>query len=352
MGYTQRTGRLTAAIRHSLIVCLVGLAGLKASAQEGLYPIVGVPVLEDAVTVREPRALPAPTQRFRVAFYNIEHFTDGIDDGNHRSRQDAERQARGVAALLDAVRPDLAIFSEIESDTCVEMVNRSLARPFPGCFITSFDAGNSARMNIALLTRLPILEAREIDFHTLMGPGRPPRGALRVIARLSDGHKLLIYGVHLKSNVGEKARNMVLRRNAAELIANNARELMESEPETQWEAMIIGDMNIDPWMPAFVGDTSLLPFRAWSDLWLLRPGGQVPTLPGEAESVDDEGYYDVTFDRVLVNAALRDPPWVAGWPEVFPYGHEAGARLPNGQRLADPVSDHLMFYFDITRSAP
>jgi len=88
---------------------------------------------------------------------------------------------------------------------------------------------------------------------------------------LDATHKLLIYGVHLKSNFGEAEVNIARRQAGLEWMRKDVEERVKNEPEIQWEIMVAGDMNVDPEGEGFEQDTSLEPVVDWIDLWIGTP---------------------------------------------------------------------------------
>lgn len=331
----------------------VGLAlaaGISAPAAEG-------PALTGRLSVETPRTvlyerkrLAAVGDRVRLASYNLQDFTDGRGDGDLRTPDRAERQARNAAALLDEINPDLVVIQEVENERALRLLNDRCARPFPAAFICRFAPGGDQdqKHNIALLSRLPVTGLRELDFGRLEGDARPPRGALSLVVELGEGHRLLVYGVHLKSNYGDRDKNVAKRWYALDIVAHDADRIRSKYPECEWEIVVAGDMNVDPESPGFAGDKSLEPLAGWLDLWQDRPLEQRITLP--TRRGDPAAEFDpVTFDRFHASTELRQAPWIADLPQVLQKGCDTGHVQTAGGENDLHVSDHYPVWVDILR---
>jgi hypothetical protein len=82
---------------------------------------------------------------------------------------------------------------------------------------------------------------REVDFIPIHGYSR--RAAARFVCfavDLGPDRRMLVYGVHLKSNFGDKARNGALRRKALAYVRADADRLRQAHPEWQWEVLVAG----------------------------------------------------------------------------------------------------------------
>lgn len=333
-------------MRRIGMVCVLSFLWVSAVRAE-LIDVAGTPVLKSpAVLVSGSETVPAG-EKIRVGFYNIENFGDGEGDGKNRSPELAAAQARLAAGILDEIDADVLMVCEIENSTSAKLLNTALSRPFPSGWISVFSAGGGPeKLNIAAFSRLGPAECAEIDFGTLIGPGKPPRGALRLRIDLDASHTLLVYAVHLKSNYGKVRRNQILRENVMRIVRENADQMMASDAARSWEVLVVGDMNFDPSQAQFKGDNSLKPFADWTDLWMVDPEGQEVTLPYRAAS---QFVYDpATFDRMLASPALNDSPWKVGSPTAIPKGvNTQGATTNPGED--NHVSDHYPVFVDIAR---
>lgn len=287
-------------------------------------------------------------ERIRVAFYNIENFSDGEGDGADRTPERVTAQARDAAELIDEIQPDILFLAEIENAQALRILNTSLAKPFPFGWIARFgvEDGQTEKLHAALLSRFAPDEVVELDFGAMQGGGRPPRGALRAVFDLGDGHHLAAYTVHLKSNYGYRPRNMYKRKHALQPIAADAREL-KKQKGARWEILLLGDFNVDPESPEFEDDWSLAPLRGWADLWRGTPLDARTTVPTRYGDPERE-FPPACFDRIFAAGDATNAPWRVSAPAVLQRGvHTKNVNVLPGD--AGHVSDHHPVWVDLVR---
>jgi len=289
--------------------------------------------------------------RVRVAFYNIENFTDGEGDGPDRTEERIQAQARGAAELIDEMDADVLILSEVENVAAIKILNRALAKPYPFGWISAYGAEDwkNQKMNEAVLSRFPATELMELDFGHLAGSGRPTRGILRAGFDLGDGHELVVYGAHLKSNYGYRPRNISQRNNAMQIMAKDARAL-QKKSAGKVELLLLGDTNVDPEVPEFAGDWSMDPIRSWADLWLGKPLHERTTIPTRYGDPAKE-FPPASFDRIYAGGDATVTPWVVGAPGVL----QRGVNTKNVNALPGEdghISDHFPVWVDLHRESP
>ena len=291
----------------------------------------------------------ATSGTFRVAAYNLEHFTDAVGDDPARTSARLHRQARRAAELLNEINAALVLLMEIENADALKVLGTYLTPRYAEACITRLGDGSpdESKLNLAVLSRWPLAGVKEVDFGPLTGPGRPTRGYLRAILELDGPHRLVLYVVHLKSNFGNRPRNIAQRVHTLELIAEDARALAASDPSLQWEMLVAGDTNVDPELPEFAGDESLAPLREWKDLWRGRPLHERITIPTRYGEPALE-FPPACFDRLFASRELTRPPWVAGAPHVLPRGVET-RQVTVRPGEGEHVSDHYPVYVDLTR---
>jgi len=316
-------------------------------------PAVNAPdrsLVQDVDAFVQPGLAPQPlADRVRIGTYNIQNFTDGENDGYGRTAAIVERQVQGAARALHEVQADLMVIEEIENSVILQRLNEALPEPYPLGYVTRFDeGGRNDKLNIALLSRLPVREAKELDFSAIPRTryGHPPRGVLRFQVDLGADRRLLGYGVHLKSNHGDRPENVAKRQAAIRLILEDAAALAEAEPGVAWEVVVAGDMNTDPENEAFSDDPSLTAFGDWLDLWRGRPIAERVTIPKRVGDPAFE-YPDAAFDRVVVSPELGKAPWKAtGLESVKKFVRIDNSYIRAGQEDGH-VSDHYPVYLDL-----
>jgi endonuclease/exonuclease/phosphatase family metal-dependent hydrolase len=311
----------------------------------------GDPLIEPIQPAFVSGELPAGTgDHLRIAFYNIEMFTDGIQDGQQRNEALALQQARGAAAIVDEIEADILLVSEVENGRALGMLNDGLAKPFPSGYMAEFGTGGRRRekMNIGMLTRYQPESVHEIDFGPLTGEGRPTRGVFRAIFSLDEDRALLIYSTHLKSNWGSRKKNYAQRYHAMRLIKEDVERVVLAQPERSWEKLLMADFNSDPDSPQFEGDPTWQVLTDWMDLWSEHADlKNIHTLPTRFGDPRFE-FPPALFDRILAHPGTREAPWTVSLPSVIPRGTAtSNVNIKPGE--GDHVSDHYPIYLDINR---
>ncbi len=327
-----------------VVVAVMALCGLAA---EGMKLFQPPRERSPRPVIEEKSGLVPPGSSLRICTYNIEHFSDGINDGEH-TEELALQQARLAAAILEKVNPDILVLQEMENVQALRLLNGAFKNPYPLGYISTFRdrKGNVDPLNIAVLSRVPLIHVREILFQWMEWPV-PPRGSLAFSVDLEPGRRLQVYAVHLKSNFGDSAKNQVQRSKALEAVASDAQQRMAEKPEITWEVVLAGDMNVDPENPEFKDDLSLAGLDGWIDLWKGRPMEERMTIPTRFGDPALE-FPPAAFDRVYVLPELTSFPWRV----------KSLDRLPEGVATKDVtikpgreghVSDHYPVFLDIER---
>ncbi|HMP90523.1 MAG TPA: endonuclease/exonuclease/phosphatase family protein [Kiritimatiellia bacterium] len=336
---------------YFLFFCFIFFAPPVVGFEFTALEYTGEPFIESAekvITSSTRRS--SPGDHVRVAFYNIEMFTDGISDGKNRTEELAMIQAAGAARIVEQIKPDILFISEIENDRALGYLNNSFSNSYPLGYLSVFGSGSSRaeKMNIAMLTRYQPVSATKLDFSTLVGAGRPTRGVFRAIFDLGDSHYLLVYAVHLKANFGDKNRNYSQRVNAMNIIQRDKLDITQKYPNRNWEMIVLGDFNTDPTLDNLRDDPTLSVLGHWSDIWLEHPStSQYHTVATRYGDPRRE-FPPSLFDRILVHQSLREKPWDVSLPGTVMEGTETHdvSVLP-GQ--GGHISDHYPIYIDLRR---
>lgn len=335
---------------HAVISGLLLLSAAAFAASEPLS-FTGQSCIELPQQVHADKAAVMPVgDRLRICSYNTENFNDGVNDDTNATPAMAATHARGIASLLDEVGADVVVLQEVESVLSVQMLNKALKHPYPLAYITKFFSrhGDEQKLNIAVLSRVPLDGLRELDFGYFTGRGRPPRGVLSFYVELGEGRRLLVYGVHLKSNFGDRVKNEFQRLSAMKLVRADVDEMLRRYPQYGWEVVVLGDMNVDPEDKQFKEDATFRPMRDWVDLWRGRPLGERTTLPTRHGDPTLE-FPPVTFDRFFVTKNLVATPWKADPPQVLQRGVDTKSvfTLPGQGEIH--MSDHYPVWVDVVR---
>jgi endonuclease/exonuclease/phosphatase family metal-dependent hydrolase len=345
--FTMRGSAMRAAVPWGLACGVALLGGAPGAQPADVLPAGGVVDHRPAVEVLAdwPQVQPPKTQ-IRLATYNVQDFLDGVDDGTNRTPEQAALHARMAARILEEISPDVLVAQEMEGAESVRLLNAQFRRPYPLAYVTDFAQQGKRPLNIAVLSRIAVEGARTIELGYMEGPGRPPRGVLSFMVPLDASRRLLVYGVHLKSNFGEAARNQAKRYHAMKVVAEDAECTRRMFPHYTWEAVVIGDTNVDPDDPQFAGDPSFEPLAGWADLWRGRPLAERVTVPTRYGDPTLE-FPPCTFDRVFASPDLLEPPWVIGAPKALPKGVDTQNVFTVGGQSEVHVSDHYPVYVDI-----
>ena len=267
-----------------------------------------------------------------------------------------EQVMRNIAAILDETAADVVVLEEVENARVLSLLNDRLETPFPYGWTTRLRraSGRRDKLNLALLSRFPPEEVREISFAGMdYRSARPTRGAIFARFALGEGRKLAVYGVHLKSNYGEAPRNQAERTIAlAAVVADAAAERMRLAGEgMSLSVVVLGDFNTDPDNAEFAADPSLEPLAGgFCDLWRGRPIEERTTIPTRRGGEPGSEFPPACFDRVFASRDLcgGGEGWRIAPPQVLARGvaTEAGGALPGE---AGHVSDHYAVFADLLR---
>ncbi|MBP7829275.1 MAG: endonuclease/exonuclease/phosphatase family protein [Kiritimatiellae bacterium] len=322
------------------------------SRAAGFRRLYGDAPMEPPRIVKYDRGATVPVgEAFRVASYNIENFTDGVNDKEPRIPPHAEIQAKAAAALVAEIDPDILVIQEIENEVSLNLLNAALPRPYPVAAITRIRSAPDwpEKLNLAVLSRLPVQALREQDFGYLRGRDSPPRGLLSFTLELEPGLGLLVYAVHLKSNYGGASTvNYAQRRHALRFLREDAESFIRSRPDRRWEVLVLGDMNTDPDSREFARDPTLDPLADWVDLWRGQPLAERATIPTRYGDPAKE-FPPAAFDRFIVTPGVTQPPWTVGRPHVLQKGVNTADILALPGVDPNHASDHYPVYLDIRR---
>ncbi len=335
-----------------LLVAAAGLLWLLAQPRPGLRVERLQPVLAPEKGAPAPRV----PDRIRVATYNLEHFTDGRNDGPERTPEVFMTHARDAAAIIAEVDPDVLVLQEVENGRTLEFLNDQFDRPYDYVYISKLrqTSGENERLNLALLSRLRPHNVRQLGFYNLGGKGRPARGSLAAEFDLDDDSALLVYDIHLKSNYGEMPRNQAQRAIALHQIAADAvAEKLQNDPFPT-SVLILGDTNVDPDTEAFADDPSLEPLAgSYVDLWRGRPIEERTTIPTRQPGETGDPllvFPPSAFDRIFASKNLAaGGPWRVSPPQTVQRGTDTANNLTQ-PGINGHVSDHHIAYVDLTRA--
>ncbi len=289
----------------------------------------------------------------RIASYNLENFTDGYEDPPERTPKRLAAHVKGAAKIIAELDPDIIILQELENKYALRLLNKALTNAYPLGYTTFFRHrwGEIDTLNIGVLSRIPLKDVRTIRFTKANGADRPIRGMLAFEVEVGpDDHRLLLYGIHLKSNYGNDAANQRQRKRSLEILMTDMAAVASNAPGREYEVLVLGDTNVDPDNEQFKKDVSLKPLSSMSDLWRGRPLEERITIPTRYGDPEME-FPPAAFDRIFVSKNLKKAPWVAGQAQVLQKGcHTNDSSVLPGDK--GHVSDHYPVWVDIHRKKP
>jgi len=216
------------------------LSILLAGVALGLLPLLSACTALDAPSFRSTE----PDDALRVVTWNIQWFP-GRSPGATEAVQARHRDE--VRAFLPGLRPDILLLQEIRDEEAAQF----LADSVPGLdlhVVTAFrrrDAHLSQQLVIA--SRYPARAGFAEVFTGIYDEpeAEPYRGFAFAALETPLGGTLLVYSVHLKSNLGDPADNIRIREASAQQILNHVAVMKEHYAEFgPITVLVAGDFNL------------------------------------------------------------------------------------------------------------
>jgi len=182
-------------------------------------------------------------EQVTIITWNLKWFP-----GGGKTSTPAERIVHMSAAkdALMGVSPDVICAQEIrnwEVFTELATIRPDLVPNVVSAYRDSPQGGAISIQQIGIASRMPAVGAWSEAFR--VAPESPPRGFSFVALQLQDGRHLLVYSVHLKSNLGDLPENIARREEAAEQLVAHAAKMEEAYKPVA-ASVICGDFNTDP----------------------------------------------------------------------------------------------------------
>lgn len=223
----------------------------------------------------------------RVVTWNLEWFP-----GKKPVATQHERDAHflEVAAILPQFAADVIVLQEVRNWQVAE----DLAKVLPGFSVHVTSAfkdpftRKTGEQQICILSRLPADGAWADDWKA--GWANAPRGY--AYARLKVGSQFLhVYGLHLKSNLGDPTKNTAKREDAMEQLIDHIRGTV---PEKDRVA-VVGDFNTSKEQVNLASDRTLTKIEQAGFFWTFEgiPLKNRITIPGKGR------YPDACFDHIF-----------------------------------------------------
>lgn len=243
------------------------------------------------------------TEVVRIATWNLEWFP-----GRKPTATQDEKDAHflEVASVLPQFRADVIVLQEVRDSDASE----KLAKLLPGFSVHVISNFKDPFTHALGLQQLVILSRYTADGAWAeswkRGWANAPRGY--VYAKLIvAGKPLHVYGVHLKSNLGNPVQNTSKREDAMEQLLEHINvQAKKNEP-----AVVVGDFNTSKEQLNLAGDLTLKKIEDVGFLWAFDgiPLEKRITVPGKGR------YPDACFDHIYtrnlgrpVSTVLKDTP--------------------------------------------
>lgn len=250
----------------------------------------------------------------RLVTWNLEWFPGKKPAA---SQEERDKHFMEVAAILPQIRADIIVLQEVRNDDAAQR----LARILPGfkVHVTSQFKDTFTRtigeQQVTILSRY-IADGAWAESWT-KGWANAPRG-YAYAKLLISGKPLHVYGLHLKSNLGDPLKNTSKREDAIEQLIEHA----QSQAKPKDGFVVVGDFNTSKDQINLAGDTTLKKIEDAGFFWSFEgiPLEHRITIPGKGR------YPDACFDHIYT----RD------------LGRPAAQVLKN-----TPGSDHLPVIVDL-----
>lgn len=247
----------------------------------------------------------------RLVTWNLEWFPGKKPAASQEAR---DKHFLEVAAVLPQFRADVIVLQEVKNDDAAQR----LAHLLPGFtvhvtsrFLDSF-THTLGEQQVTILSRFKADSAWSESWKR--GWANAPRG-YAYAKLLISGRPLHVYGLHLKSNLGDPVANPSKREDAMEQLLGHSKEQTK-----QGDAVVVvGDFNTSKEQVNLAGDRTLAKIEEAGFFWTFEgiPLVHRITIPGKGK------YPDACFDHIYTRAlgrpcatVLKDTPGSDHFPVV------------------------------------
>jgi endonuclease/exonuclease/phosphatase family metal-dependent hydrolase len=247
----------------------------------------------------------------RLVTWNLEWFP-GKKPG--ATQEERDRHFLEVAAVLPQLRADVIVLQEVRNDEAAERLAR-LLHGFRVHVTTRFKdpfTRTAGEQQITIMSRFPADAAWAEAW--ARGWANAPRGY--AYARLMvSGRPLHIYGLHLKSNLGNPTANTSKREDAMDQLLGHVREQVKPSESV----VVAGDFNTSKEQVNLAADTTLIKIEKAGFFWAFAgiPLEHRVTVPGKGR------YPDACFDHIYARnlgkpaaLVLKDAPGSDHFPVI------------------------------------
>ncbi|HXC99985.1 MAG TPA: endonuclease/exonuclease/phosphatase family protein [Verrucomicrobiae bacterium] len=179
---------------------------------------------------------------FRVATYNVENYLE-VSNGSRPAKSEAAKAK--VRESVIALKPDVIALEEMGGTNALLELQGSLKTDGLDLPYSELVSGADTNINVALLSRFPIVARRPQtnDFFLLNGRRwQVSRGFLEVGIKVNEHYSFALIAVHLKSKVPiPQVDEADLRLEEAKVLREKIDALLRPNPNSN--LIVLGDFN-------------------------------------------------------------------------------------------------------------
>lgn len=328
----------TRSFLFALFLCALGPVGCTPPPTVGNAPgtetVAPSTVRETKPAVAAPAAASAEAQlagpaRLRIVAWNLEWFPGHKPEATPEAA--AEQMAAAKAALVE-LKPDVLLLAEIRDwESAAE-----LCKAVPGVEVHVVSRFQPRPQNQVVASRFTADSTWSESWKA--EAAAPPRGYSFAAVELPGPRFLLLYALHLKSNLGELAENIAMRQVATRQLLQHAHEMLAIYSRRGPSAVVIGgDLNTSLDDPRFKDDQSLPALLKAGYHWTHAgvPMAQRATIPAKG------GFPDGCFDHIFTAGLGKPTAAVPSYPGISDHNPvlvEVDLSKANFQPQLDPAA--------------
>jgi endonuclease/exonuclease/phosphatase family metal-dependent hydrolase len=246
----------------------------------------------------------APSRSVTVGFWNIQWFPGGRPNP---TQGDEIRQINMVHADIARLNVDVLGMEEVRNFAQAGVAVQPL-RGFKVDVCANFPPreGQTEAQEVAIASRLRALSAWAEEWKP-NGAIIPPRGFAFAAYEVAPRKLLLVYAVHLKSNLGDARENIPMREESIRQLRSHMVAMQAAYGKLGNIAWVIGgDWNTSLEDRQFAAEKTLhnLIDNGFAWCWQnVAPGARVTLPPAK-------GFAPTTFDHIFVRGATIRKAWV------------------------------------------
>lgn len=250
----------------------------------------------------------------RVVTWNLQWFPGGKMGGAPKAVQD--EQMKKIREEVRKLGADILVLQEVASVGALEELIKPLGGDWKVAILSNFKEGNFVSgQQVGIVARFPAEAVWAESWQR--GWAGAPRG-YAYASFVIRGTRVAVYGVHLKSNLGNAPENTSKREDAVEQLMGHIKTGRDRVPQPD-AVVVAGDLNTDdPDSPAAQspGERTFGFLRKAGFHWTFEgvPHGSRITCPGKGR------YPDACFDHIFVRGLEKPTAFVvkAGGSDHLP----------------------------------